>query len=303
MRGRCLALTLGLASCASPVGIGDDALAVTVESVEDGGCSTEVVLALSQQIADEVACFLPGAFVAFEAEPGLVLGSAVLPYLAVDARDDLLAAVADGGGRTLEVTSAYRTVVQQYLLRRWFEQGRCGIAAAALPGASNHESGRAIDVGNFGEWEAILPLYGWVQTVAGDDVHFDHVDSADDRGADVLAFQRLWNRNHAEDAIDEDGVYGPETEARVRMAPVEGFAVGACGGGDGGGDGDGDGDGGGDGGGDGDGDGDSDGVGGGCGVGGGGSPLLGLLLALLYRTAPIRTSCRMASSSTRRREA
>jgi hypothetical protein len=306
MAGLRAAIGIGLiaAGCASPVALGDDALAVTVESVEDVGCSTEVVLALSRQIADEVACFLPGAFAAFGEEGGLVFaGGAVLPYLAVDARDDLLAAVVAGAGRELRVTSAYRTVVQQYLLRRWFEQGRCGIAAAALPGASSHESGRAIDVGNFVEWETILPAFGWVQTVAGDDVHFEHVDSADDRGADVLAFQRLWNRNRGDDAIDEDGVYGPETEARVRAAPIEGFAIGACGDGDGDGNGDGDGGGAGDGAGDGDGDGAGDGDGGGCAAGGDGSPLVVLLALLLYSAAPIRTSCRIASSSTRRREA
>ena len=32
------------------------------------------------------------------------------------------------------------------------------------------------------------------------------------RGADVLAFQRLWNRNHPGDAIDEDGLYGPAVD-------------------------------------------------------------------------------------------
>ena len=46
-------------------------------------------------------------------------------------------------------------MVQQYLLYRWFQLGRCGITAAAVPGNSNHESGRAIDVGNHEAWAAI----------------------------------------------------------------------------------------------------------------------------------------------------
>ena len=47
------------------------------------------------------------------------------------------------------------------------------------------------------------------------------------RGADVLAFQRLWNRNAPDDPIAEDGVYGPMTEERVKRAPAEGFGIGA----------------------------------------------------------------------------
>jgi len=209
----------------------------------------------------------------------------VLPYLAEDARDDLLkaGAAAAAAGGALEITSAYRTVVQQYLLRRWFELGRCGIAAAAEPGSSNHESGRAVDIRNHAAWGDVLPQYGWVQTVPGDDVHFDHVASPDDRGADVLAFQRLWNRNHAGDRLDEDGVYGPQTARRVAQAPAEGFESGAaCG--DGGGDGDGDGDGGGDGmGGDGYG-----GGGGGCAAGGPAGLVVGLALLGLRRRSAVR---------------
>jgi hypothetical protein len=58
-------------------------------------------------------------------------------------------------------------------------------------------------------------------------VHFDHLASPDIRGADVLAFQRLWNRNAPDDPITEDGSYGPMTEARVMRAPAEGFGIGA----------------------------------------------------------------------------
>jgi hypothetical protein len=58
-------------------------------------------------------------------------------------------------------------------------------------------------------------------------VHFDHLDSPDIRGADVLAFQRLWNRNAPDDPIAEDGQYGPMTEDRVKRAPAEGFGIGA----------------------------------------------------------------------------
>lgn len=199
-----------------------------VESFEGTSCSTADVLVLSQQIAEEVDCMLPGQLVRFEAGPTIEFaGSAILPYLGADAREDLYAAAAAGGGNVVQVTSAFRTVVQQFLLRRWFELGRCGITAAAEPGQSNHESGRALDLSNFSEWVTIFGGHGWDHSVPGDPVHFDHLASPDIRGADILAFQRLWNRNAPDDLIDEDGAYGPTTEARVKRAPAEGFGIGA----------------------------------------------------------------------------
>jgi hypothetical protein len=115
-------------------------------------------------------------------------------------------------------------------LRRWFELGRCGITAAAEPGRSNHESGRALDISNYSEWITTFAAHGWSHDVPGDPVHFDHTASPDIRGADVLAFQRLWNRNAPDDQIAEDGAYGAMTEERLARAPAEGFGIGAiCG--------------------------------------------------------------------------
>ena len=104
------------------------------------------------------------------------------------------------------------------------------IAVAAKPGRSNHESGRALDMSNYSEWITTLGVHGWSHNVPGDPVHFEHLGSPDIRGADILAFQRLWNRNAPDDQIAEDGDYGPITEARMKMAPAEGFGIGAvCG--------------------------------------------------------------------------
>ncbi len=202
-----------------------------VTSFERSSCSTGDVLALSKQIAEEVHCMMPGQLVVFEEGPGIEFtGAAVLPYVSEDARAQLYAAIARGEGKVLRVTSAFRTVVQQYLIRRWFELGRCGITAAAEPGRSNHESGRALDVSNYSEWISAMESQGWSHNIPGDPVHFEQLTAPDIRGADVLAFQRLWNRNAPDDQISEDGEYGPATEARIQMAPAEGFGIGAiCG--------------------------------------------------------------------------
>jgi uncharacterized protein (TIGR03382 family) len=203
-------------------------LASEVGDYETTWCATAVVIELSRQIAAEVDCMAPGQLVPFSEGNGIVFaGSAVLPYVSETAREDLYAAVAARAGTSLQVTSAYRTVVQQYLLYRWFQLGRCGITAAATPGSSNHESGRALDVSNYDAWIATLADHAWDHSVPGDPVHFDHTQSPDIRGTDVLAFQRLWNRNHPEDTIAEDGDYGPDTEARLVVSPAEGFPLGA----------------------------------------------------------------------------
>jgi hypothetical protein len=196
----------------------------TVADYTTSTCSTAAVLGLSKQIADEVGCANPTGLTKFTAGGNLQFTSnAVLPYLSQKGADDLKAVAQT---RVVQVNSAFRTVAQQYLLYRWFRLGRCGITAAATPGNSNHESGRALDLQNYSVLVSAMANRGWSHTVPGDPVHFDHLSSPDIRGRDVAAFQRLWNRNNPGDKIAEDGAYGPATEARLRMAPAEGFPIG-----------------------------------------------------------------------------
>ena len=198
---------------------------VAVSTYTTSTCSTSVVIGLSKQIADEVGCLTPGGLVKFSSSANLRFTSnAVLPYLHLAAKDDLEKVAAT---RVVQVNSAFRTVAQQYLLYRWYQLGRCGIPAAAPPGTSNHEGGRAMDLQNYSALISPMSARGWAHNVPGDDVHFEHLSSPDQRGRDVRAFQRLWNRNNANDKIAEDGAYGPATEARLRAAPATGFPLGA----------------------------------------------------------------------------
>ena len=198
--------------------------ASTVADFAASGCSTGVVLGLARQISDELGCENPNTLVTFDPSDSIVFtNSAVLPYLEVDARDDLLAVAQTG---TLQISSAFRTVAQQYLLYQWYAAGLCGITAAATVGTSNHETGRAVDLENSTAEIAAMAGDSWSHDVPDDVVHFDHNPSQDLRGRDTLAFQRLWNRNHPDDLIGEDGDYGPQTELRLQQAPATGFALG-----------------------------------------------------------------------------
>lgn len=204
---------------------GEATSAVSVSTYTTSTCSTSAVLGLSKQIADEISCTSPTLLSRFSPSTRLqITSNAVLPYLHSTAKTDLTAVAAS---TTVQVNSAFRTVAQQYLLYRWYQLGRCGITAAATPGRSNHESGRALDLANYSSVISAMGARGWAHDVPGDPVHFDHLSSPDIRGKDVLAFQRLWNRNNPGDKIAEDGAYGPQTEARLKAAPATGFAKGA----------------------------------------------------------------------------
>ena len=202
---------------------GETSSAVSVSAYVSSGCSTAVVLGLSKQIAEELSCMSPSSLTEFSPGGNIVFSSnAVLPYVTPAAKT----AIQKVSG-SVQINSGFRTVAQQYLLYRWKQQDRCGITAAATPGRSNHQSGRALDVANYSSRRTALRAQGWSQSVPGDPVHFDHGASPDHRGKDVLAFQRLWNRNNPGDKIAEDGSYGPDTESRLRQAPATGFAQGA----------------------------------------------------------------------------
>ena len=225
-----LVLTLGVGASActasdDPV-IGETSSAITVGGGVTSGCSTAVVLGLAKQIAKEVDCMSSAnTLVPFAATSTIKFSSsAVLPYLNSSAKTDLASAAASGA---LQVNSGYRTVPQQYLLYRWAQAGRCGIAVAARPGTSNHESGRAVDLANWSARRSAMAAHGWAHDVPGDSVHFDHLSSPNLAGRDVTAFQRLWNRNHPSDKISVDGAYGPQTADRLSRSPAAGFAIGA----------------------------------------------------------------------------
>lgn len=215
---------LAVAACAEPVEYGETSSAISVGTAVGSSCSTATVRGLAAQIAREVDCMSPASLVRFKATSKIKFtSSAVLPFLHGGAKHDLDVVAAN---HPLRVNSGYRTLPQQYLVYRWWGAGRCGIRAAARPGTSNHESGRAVDLANWSTRVGAMASHHWAHTVPGDPVHFDHLTSPDNRGKDVRAFQRLWNRNHPGDKIAVDGDYGPQTAARLKRAPAKGFAKG-----------------------------------------------------------------------------
>jgi hypothetical protein len=212
---------------AEPIGEGSSSL--TVEQVVSSSCTTSSVAGLSNQIIAEGNCITPGAYASVPARPNLSAGSNVFLKLETPAKNHLVSALDAYPGTTMTVTSMLRTVAQQYLLYRWYQLGTCGIALAASPGNSNHETGLALDISNYSSWTGKLPGYGFTWLGSSDTVHFDYTGSGaiNYKGLDVKAFQRLWNRNHASDLITVDGIWGPQTQSRMQQSPAGGFAIGA----------------------------------------------------------------------------
>ncbi len=212
--------------------VDEAATSTTVAGAVTSSCSTTSVKPLSLQIINEARCMNPDAYVAVPKLANVTFGSAVFPYLEKPAKDALVAALKANPSRSMTINSGLRTVAQQYLLYRWYQLGRCSIGLAAKPGSSNHETGLALDVSQYSAWKSSLQTRGFKCLGSGDPVHFDYsgAGAVSHKGLDVKAFQRLWNRNHPEDKISTDGVWGPQTEARMKKAPANGFAIGAtCG--------------------------------------------------------------------------
>jgi len=196
------------------------------EAIARGGCASRPVIGLSQQILDELArCVRPG-FLVRVPSGGALTNNADHGYLEKPAADALSQALKTRPGKTMNISSMYRTIAQQYFLYR---RAAC-FPAVAKPGRSNHESGIAIDVSDpdNSTWRSALESVGFKWLGSWDRYHFDYrgTGSVDLRGDDVKAFQRLWNRNHPEDKIAEDGLWGGDTESRLKKSPANGFAVG-----------------------------------------------------------------------------
>jgi hypothetical protein len=200
----------------------------TVQDAVAGSCSTLSIEGLSKQIIAQARCIDPKAVVPLPSRPNLVTGPYVFPYLQAEARDRLVRVLDAHKNTTMKVNSALRTVAQQYLVWRWSANKTCGVTLATRPGESNHELGLALDIADHASWRSALEAEQFHWLGASDRVHFDYrpPDATPHKMTDVLAFQKLWNRNHPNDPVNEDGVYSSAVEQRLKKAPPDGFQRG-----------------------------------------------------------------------------
>jgi N-acetylmuramoyl-L-alanine amidase len=183
------------------------------------GQSTSIVNGLSQQLIYQLQLILPDVFVSFD-DLNVDLSDAAFPYVQSAAKRALQSAIQDRGSKML-VNSCYRTIAQQLML---YNDRDFNGNPVAPPGTSNHQTGLAIDIEDPRGWEPYLMKYGW-NPLRGDEPHFDYQGggTVDIRPQSILAFQQLWNKNHPNNKIDEDGGFGAQTESALNKSPSEGF--------------------------------------------------------------------------------
>lgn len=188
-------------------------------------CSTAGVRLLDQQLIAQIQSITPGVLVKFDHLPVLV-GTGCHPYLQARAVSALERAIALRGVK-MKINSAYRTLAQQAVLYAHYQMKRCGIRAAAKPGASNHNTGLAIDIEDASGWRPYLEKCGWDWIGSFDPMHFDYVGSGccDMKHLSILAFQQLYNRNNPRRAISCDGVWGESTQQALMQTLVTGFGL------------------------------------------------------------------------------
>ncbi len=191
---------------------------------------------LGTQLVEELQCLDDTWLVFYEPcrETGCVWADGPQPHAM---RPEVYTALQEAGESIndfISITAAYRDVSMQYY-SRWYNENCDSSFDAAIPGQSNHQGGRAIDVRYWDFWWDVLLDHGFNHPIPTDNPHFELVGTAEYRAESeelkslsILAFQRLWNRNNPSDLIDEDGVYGASTKDRLGRSPVEGFVLGAC---------------------------------------------------------------------------
>lgn len=195
--------------------------------IEYSDCSTAGCRALDRQLIAQIQAIAPGALVRFD-HLAVRIGAGCHPYLQAPALKALEQGLASKPGAILDCNSAYRTLAQQWILFNHCQHKRCRIAAAASPGRSNHETGLALDINHAQSWKPHLEKFGWDWLGSWDEMHFDFRGSGckDLQKLSVLAFQKLWNLNHKNEQLSEDGALGSATHAALMQAPIDGFLIG-----------------------------------------------------------------------------
>jgi hypothetical protein len=181
---------------------------------------------LSAQIVRSIRCLAPDALSDLPICRGA--GCFSLPagepaVLEVDA----LAAAQNAGrrlGATMPLRRAFRDLATGHFEAMAAERLACDDAPAAarsvLDGALGLET---VD----GSADGVLGAAGF-ERVPDEEPRRWRGPGADRTTLHVTAFQRLWNLNHPEAPLVEDGRIGPATRAAIERAPVAGFADEPC---------------------------------------------------------------------------
>jgi len=192
--------------------------------VDEAKCSTGVVSGLATQLVEYINRIKPNMMTDLTGASRISLSGAAaeVPYIQTTTYNYIKQVLVARSGSTLTINSALRTLPQQLILYKWYQNAKCGITLAAKPGSSNHESGLAVDVQESSAWRTAFESNSCKWQGSNDPMHYTCPGSSLGTTS-TIAFQKLWNCNNPNDKIAEDGAYGPTTEAKLLASPVGGF--------------------------------------------------------------------------------
>ena len=197
---------------------------MNVEELAKTQCSTEGLAPLARQVAQTLIASVPATDIIDISRHVDMVGGSTLPYLQRGAGEALIAAINEAN-RKPQLVHALRTLPQQYMVYYQYLHHLCDIPLAASPGTSPHERAIAIDVQEHDSWRAVLAKHNWVWRGPKDPAHFAYhgPQDADFVITEIKAFQQTWNDHNPEDLLKVDGSYGPKTEAKLLISPIEGW--------------------------------------------------------------------------------
>lgn len=202
----------------------------TAGDVADGlrECDTTAVRGLSHQIMHQFYCDQPSLIDSIASINQLCISSAAIPYLQKDAAVSLAKTLATEETASYTVTSAIRTIAEQYVLYQWSTKKRCGHSVQEdKPGMSLYMQGVAIKVQSqefSNSSQVALNGSAWVGQRNGTGFIFNNM-SMNVQKQSILSFQKLWNLNNPTEKIAADGIYTAATEHALRRSPASGFGT------------------------------------------------------------------------------
>lgn len=199
---------------------------VTVGDIaRDTVCDTDGVAGITQQLIDQLVCISPDVIVPAN-DARMVFEPTAFKVMQKPLYEALVTALDANPDTKMTFTSTLRSVAQQNLLHRQLENKRCGRTLVNAPGTSTHERGIAIDMREHAVFLDYLQKHQFKWAGATDAVHFTYQGKTTDlTGKSVLAFQKLWNANHPEALLTEDGAFGDLTRQRLEESPAKGFVT------------------------------------------------------------------------------
>jgi hypothetical protein len=197
---------------------------MNIEELAKAECPTEKLAPLARQIAQTLIASLPATEIIDISDHVDIVGGSTLPYLQRQAGEAFIAAINEAG-RKPQLVHALRTLPQQYMVYYQYIHHLCHIPLAASPGSSPHERAIAIDLHDHESWRAVLAKHNFVWRGQADPPHFNFhgPQNADFGLEEIKAFQKTWNDHNPTDLLKVDGSYGPKTESKLLISPVEGW--------------------------------------------------------------------------------